>query len=211
MDVHVLRVIKLFGLTVPPMGVVAVCYVGMGEHVFGLCYVVGRRIRPRVKRLFRAAYLSGMSLTAIGLLTALMTTCGGTASVCPPVRLGERNCLISASVGALWTVVTMCVERCANPLLDLKQPTGVMARTSRASALIVLWFCMAYKQTAAVLILSLLTTRRALAPFPWVDRQVGRLLKLVTSVHMSRVISHQCDDAAVPKYAVAALVAMVPL
>ena len=206
-----MRVIKLFGLTVPPMGAVAMCYVGLGEHVFGLCYVVSKRIRPRAKRLFRAAYLTGMSLTAIGLLTALMMTCGGTASVCPPVRLGERSCLLSASVGALWTVMTMFVERCTNPLLNLGQPTGIMARTSHASAVLVLWFCMAYKQTAAVLILSLLTTRRALALFPWANRQVGRLIKLVMCVHMSRVISHQCDDAAVPKYAVAALVAMVPL
>ena len=211
MDVNVARVIKLFGLTVPPMGAVIACYIGLGEHVFGLCYVVGKRIRPRIKRLFRAAYLLGTSLTAIALLTGLMTTCGGTASACPPVRLGERGCLISASVSALWTVVMLFVERCTNPLLALGYPTGFLTRIANASAVIVLWFCMAHKQTAAILLLSLLATRRALQSFPWANRQVGRLIKLVMSVHMSRVISHQCDDDAVPKYAVAALVAMVPL
>ncbi len=211
MDVYVLRVIKMFGLSVPPMGAVATCYVGLGEHVFGLSYVIGKRIRPRMKRLFRASYLMGTSLTAIALFTALVVTCGGTASACPPVRLGERGCLISASVGALWSVLMMFLERCTNPLLDLKQPTGVLARTSHASAIVVLWFCMAYKQMAAVLILLLLTTRRALAFFPWANRQVGRLIKLAAGVHMSRVIAHRCDDEAMPKYAVSALLALVSL
>ncbi len=210
MDVNVLRVLKLFSLTVPPVGMMAACYVGLGEHVFGLNYVIGKRLKPRVRKLFRVAYLSGTSLTAIARFTALFMTCGGTASACPPVRLGERWCLASASVGALWSAMMLFLERCASPLFDLAHPTGFFARAARASAIVVLWFCMAHQQTAGLLLLGLLAMRRALARFPWVNLQVGRIVKLVAVVHMSRVLSHRCDDG-VPRFAVAAVTAMAPL
>ena len=115
MESSVLRVLKLFSLTVPPIGVLAACYVGLGEHVFGLSYVVGRRLRPRLKRVCRAGYLAGTSLVALCQVVALLATCGGTASACPPVRLGERNCLAAASASALWALVMLLVERCASP------------------------------------------------------------------------------------------------
>lgn len=210
METSVLRVLKLFSLTVPPIGAIAACYVGLGEHVFGLNYVIGKRLKPRLKRLLRAAYLASTALAGIALLTALLTTCGGTASACPPVRLGERPCLASASVGALWALVMLLVERCANPLLDLGHPTGFVARALNASAVVVLWFCMANQQTTALLLLGFFAARCALAPFPWANRAVGRLVKLATVLHMSRVVGHRCDDG-VPKFAVAAVVAMAPL
>ena len=210
METSVLRVLKLFSLTVPPIGVLAVCYIGLGEHVFGLSYVIGKRLKPRLKRALRAGYLLGTALAGIALFTALLTTCGGTASACPPVRLGERWCLVSASVGAVWSLVMLLVERCANPLFDLGHPTGFMARSFNASVVVVLWFSMAHKQTTALLLLAFCATRRALAPFPWANRAVGRLVKLATVLHMSRVVGHRCDDG-VPKFVVAAVAAMAPL
>ena len=210
METGVLRVLKMFSLTVPPVGMMAVCYIGLGEHVFGLSYVVGKRLKPRLKRVVRALYLAGTALAGIALFTALLTTCGGTASACPPVRLGERPCLISASIGAVWSLVMLLVERCASPLFDLGHPTGFLARSFNASAVVVLWFCMAHKQTMALLLLAFLATRRALAPFPWANRAVGRLVKLAAVLHMSRVVGHRCDDG-VPKFAVAAVTAMAPL
>ena len=210
METGVLRVLKLFSLTVPPIGVLAVCYIGLGEHVFGLSYVIGKRLKPRLKRALRAFYLLGTALTAIALFTALLTTCGGTASLCPPVRLGERWCLVSASVGAVWAAVMLLVERCTNALFDLGHPTGFLARSFNASVVVVMWFSMAHKQTTALLLLAFLATRRALASFPWANRAVGRLVKLATVLHMSRVVGHRCDDS-VPKYAVAAVAAMAPL
>lgn len=210
METGVLRVLKMFSLSVPPVSALAACYIGLGEHVFGLNYVIGKRLKPRLKRLLRVGYLVSTSLAAIALFTALLVTCGGTASACPPVRLGERPCLISASVASVWALVMLLVERCANPLLDLGHPTGFLARSFNASTVVVLWFCMAHKQTMALLLLAFFATRRALALFPWANRSVGRLVKLVAVLHMSRVVGHRCDDG-VPKYAVAALVAMAPL
>ena len=82
-----LCVLKMFSLTVPPVGMMAPATLGC-EHVFGLSYVVGKRPGPRLKRAARVAIAH--ALAGIALFTALLTTCGGTASVCPPVRLGER-------------------------------------------------------------------------------------------------------------------------
>ena len=61
----------------------------------------------------------------------------------------------------------LLVERCANPLLDLGHPTGFVARALNASAVVVLWFCMANQQTTALLLLGFFAARCALAPFPW--------------------------------------------
>ena len=210
METSVLRVLKMFSLTVPPIGMLAACYIGLGEHVFGLSYVIGKRLKPRLKRVLRVSYLLGTALMGIALFTALLTTCGGTASACPPVRLGERWCLVSASVGSVWAFTMLLVERCANPLLELGHPTGFLARSFNASAVVVLWFSMAHQQTTALLLLAFFTARRALAPFPWANRQVGRLIKLATVLHTSRVVGHRCDDG-VPKFAVAAVTAMAPL
>ena len=210
MDTNVLRVLKMFSLTVPPVSVLAVCYVGLGEHVFGLFYVIGNRLKPRLKWSLRAVYLLCTLMWASFLFAALLSTCGGTASACPPVRLGERWCLVWASTGAVWAAVVLLVERCASPLLDLDHPTGFVARIKNASAVVVLWFCMAHKQTAALLLLGLLALRRALAPLPRLNRATGLVVKLSTVVHMSRVLTHRCDDA-VPKFAVAAVAAMAPL
>lgn len=210
METSVLRVLKLFSLTVPPVGVLALVYIGLGEHVFGLNYVVGKRLKPRLKWVLRAVYLLGTSLWATVLFTALLATCGSTASACPLVRLDERWCLVWASSGTLWSALVLLVERCASPLLDLGHPTGFFARVKNASAVVVLWFCMAHKQTAALLLLGLLAARRAFAPLPRLNRATGLVVKLATVVHMSRVVAHRCDDA-VPKFAVAAVAAMAPL
>lgn len=205
----VLRVLKLFRLTVPPVGAMAVCYVGLNEHVFGLSYVVGKRLKPRLRRLLRASYLFATALTAVGLGAWLLTTCG-TPGACPPVRLGERSCLAAASSGALWAVVMLPLERCASPLLGLGHPTGVAHRGCNAAAVVVLWFCMAHEQMAALLLLLLLAARRALASCQWASRVAGYLLKLTTALHMSRVLARRCEDGT-PKFVVAAFLAMVPL
>jgi len=210
MESSVVRVLGLFSLTLPPISVMAMCYVGLGEHVFGLSYVVGKRLRPRLKRLLRVTYLLSSALVAIVLFTGILLTCGGTASACPPVRLGERACLAFASSGALASLVILPLDRCASPLLNLGHPTGFIARCVQASTVVLLWFCLAHKQTVALLLLALLAARRALVPFPWVNRAVGRVVKLAAVVHMSRVLGHECEDG-VPKLAVAAVVAMIPL
>ena len=50
MDTNVGRVLRLFRLSAPPVFFLLTCYVCLGEHVFGLAYVVGRRLTPRMAR-----------------------------------------------------------------------------------------------------------------------------------------------------------------
>ena len=53
---NVSRVLRLFRLTVPPVFFMLACYVFLGEHVFGLAYVVGKRLKPRMRATLRGFY-----------------------------------------------------------------------------------------------------------------------------------------------------------
>ena len=44
MEVAAARVLRLFRLTVPPVFFLLACYVFLGEHVFGLAYVIAKRL-----------------------------------------------------------------------------------------------------------------------------------------------------------------------
>ena len=47
MDPNASRVLRLFRLSVPLVFFLLACYTFLGEHVFGLAYVVGTRLTPR--------------------------------------------------------------------------------------------------------------------------------------------------------------------
>lgn len=200
------RVLRLFGLTVPPVFVLLVCYVFLGEHVFGLAYVIGKRLKPRARALLRATYFLSTAVTATCLHLALLFSCGGTASACPAVRIKERNCLASTAVAAVYCGATLLFERWANPMLGLGHPTGLFARTCAATGLMVTWMCIADQQLCAHLLLLLFTAHRALALLPAVDKTYALCIKLYTMIHMSRVLTQQCN--AIPKLAVATVAAM---
>lgn len=203
------RVLRLFRLTVPPIFFLIVCYTCLGEHVFGLAYVVGKRIKPRMRAFLRAWYHASTSIVALMIHLYLLYACGGTVNMCPPVRLDERNCLAASSASVLYSVFTLLVERWANPLLDLRQPTGLRVRACAASGLMVTWMCIGEKQLCALLLLLLFTSRRAFALSESMNTLYGLCIKSYTLIHMSRILTHECDG--IPKLAVATIGTMVAL
>jgi hypothetical protein len=213
MDTNVSRVLRLFRLSVPPLFLVLACYVCLGEHVFGLAYVVGRRLKPRLRATLRGLYRLSTAFIAFFIHTYLWYACADDgdegASLCPRTRFGERHCLAITSTGALYCGATLLVERWANPVLELDQPTGLRARCCAAIGIMLTWITVADQQLCAHLLLLLFTSRRALVHFPLVETAYATLLKLYTVLHMSRVLTQQCD--AIPKLAVATVAAMAVL
>ena len=131
------------------------------------------------------------------------------ASLCPRTHFGERRCLIVTSVSALYCGATLLVERWANPMLRLDQPTGLRARVCAAAGLMLTWIAVADQQLCAHLLLLLFTSRRTLVHFPAVEKVYALCIKLYTVLHMSQVLTQKCD--AIPKLAVATVAAMAVL
>ena len=210
MDPNISRVLRLFRLSVPPVFFLLVCYVFLGEHVFGLAYVIGNRLKPRMRATLRGFYRLGMAMVALGMHASLWYTCvDDEASACPRTRFGERHCLIATSVSALYCGATLIVERWANPMLELNQRSGLRARCCAAIGLMLTWITIADQQLCAHLLLLLFTARRTLALFPAVDKAYALAIKLYAMIHMSRTLTEQCD--AIPKLAVATVAAMAVL
>jgi len=160
----------------------------------------------------RGCYRLGAAVVAFGVHASLWYACGdddGEVSLCPRTRFEERRCLIVTSVSALYCGATLLVERWANPMLRLEQPTGLRARTCAAAGLMVTWMTVADAQLCAHLLLLLFTSRRALVHFPAVENVYALSIKSYTVLHMSRILTHQCE--AIPKLAVATVAAMAVL
>jgi len=207
MDPNVARMLRLFRLSVPLVFFLLACYVFLGEHVFGLAYVVGNRLKPSMRTTLRACYRLGSAAVALIIHGYLWYACGSDeASLCPPTRFEERNCLLVTSVSALYCGATLLVERWANPMLHLGRPTGLKVRACAAAGLMVTWISVADQQLCAHLMLLLFTARRTLAMFPVVDYTYALCIKFYAMVHMSRVLSQRCDG--IPKLAVATVAAM---
>jgi hypothetical protein len=211
MDAESTRVLRLFGLTLPPVFVLLLCYTCLGEHVFGLAYVIGKRLKPRAIAMLRATYFLSTGIVAASLHLALLFSCGNGAglSACPLVRVKERGCLISTSVTAVYCGATLLLERWANPMLDLGRPVGWFARTCDAVGIALTWSCIADHQLCAQLLLLLFTSRRALARVSGLAHLHGLLIKGYTVIHMSRILTGAC--AGIPRLAVATVGAMVLL
>ena len=131
MDAPSRRVLRLFRLSVPPLFLVLACYVFLGEHVFGLAYVIGNRLKPRMRATLPGVYRLGTALVAFVMHASVWFACAdydGEPSLCPPTYFGERYCLLITSVSALYCGATLLVERWANPMFVLRQPTGLRAR-----------------------------------------------------------------------------------
>ena len=212
MQPPIARMLRLFRLTVPPVFFLLACYVFLGEHVFGLAYVVGNRLRPRMRATLRGLYRLGAAVVAFGMHASLWFTCAdyeNEASLCPRTRFEERRCLIATSVSALYCGATLLVERWANPMFVLGQPTGLRARACAAAGLMLTWIPVADRQLGAHLLLLLFTSRRALVHVPAVEKAYALGIKLYTMLHMSRILTRQCE--AIPKLAVATVAAMAVL
>jgi hypothetical protein len=211
MEDPVRRMLRLFRLSVPPVFFLLACYVFLGEHVFGLAYVIGNRLKPRLRATLRGVYRLSTAFIAFFMHAYLWYACADDdgAALCPATRFGERNCLAITSTAALYCGATLLMERWANPMLELDQPTGLRVRVCAAAGLMLTWIAVADAQLCAHLLLLLFTSRRALVHFPLVETAYATLLKLYTVLHMSRVLTQQCD--AIPKLAVATVAAMAVL
>ena len=211
MDTNVSRVLRLFRLSVPPVFFLLACYVFLGEHVFGLAYVIGKRLKPRMRATLRGLYRLSTAFIAFFMHTYLWYACAADdeASACPRTRFGERHCLAITSTSALYCGATLLMERWANPLFELGLPTGLRARTCAAMGLMLTWITLADPQLCAHLLLLLFTSRRTLVHFPAVEKAYALCIKLYTFVHMGRVLTHKCD--AIPQLAVATVAAMAVL
>ena len=213
------RVLKLFGLTVPAILVLLIIYVALTEHVFGMSYVINRQMGRSFRRSLRIAYLLFASAAAALCHAALLSRCaldgleGVDSPLCPEVLLGERRCLAPSAMACLVAVVALWVERIVAPALDLwgrgPYQRGPFARIAQASAVAVVWLCMAEQQLGAVLLLCMLSGRRALVLFPRCNRGYGILMKLYTVLHMSRVLAYRCPGSR--RLAVATTAAMLGL
>lgn len=210
MNPNVARMLRLFRLSVPPVFFLLACYVFLGEHVFGLAYVVGKRLKPRLRATLRGLYRLGTAFVGFAMHASLWYTCADDeTSLCPRTRFGERHCLITTSVCALYCGWTLLMERWANPMLALGQPTGLRARACAAAGLMLTWITIADEQLCAHLLLLLFTQRRTLVHFPRVEKAYALCIKLYTVLHMSRILTRQCE--AIPKLAVATVAAMAVL
>ena len=116
-------------------------------------------------------------------------------------------------MACLVAVLTLWVERAVAPALDLwgtvPYERGMFARITMASAIAVVWFCMAEQQLGAVLLLCMLSARRALVLLPRCSKGYGILMKLYTVLHMSRVLAYRCPGSR--RLAVATTTAMLAL
>ena len=200
--------LRLFRLSVPPLFFVLACYVFLGEHVFGLAYIVGNRLKPRMRATLRGFYRLGTALIALVIHASLWYACADddATSLCPPTHFGERRCLIVTSVSALYCGATLLVERWANPMLHLGQPTGLRVRAWAAAGLMLTWITIADQQLCAHLLLLLFTSRRTLVHFPAVEKVYALCIKLYAVLHMCRILTHKCEG--IPKLAVATVAAM---
>ena len=210
MDRNVSRMLRIFRLSIPPVFFLLACYVFLGEHVFGLAYVVGKRLKPRMRATLRGFYRLSTAFIAFFIHTYLWYACADEeTSLCPRTRFGERNCLAITSASALYCGATLLVERWANPMLKLDQPTGLAARACAAAGLMLTWITVADAQLCAHLLLLLFTSRRALVHVPAVENVYALSIKVYTVLHMSRILTRQCE--AIPKLAVATVAAMAVL
>lgn len=213
------RVLKLFGMTVPPLVLMLIVYICLTEHAFGLSYVLNRQMGRSFRRTLRVCYLIASSM-ASGLCHAmLLSRCaldgleGVDSPLCPEVLIGELRCLQPTAMACIVAVVALWVERVVSPALDLwnqgPYQRGPTARVIQASTVSVVWFCMAEQQLGAVLLLCMLSARRALVLLPRCSKGYGILMKLYTVLHMSRVLAYRCPGSR--RLAVATTTAMLAL
>ena len=89
MDDNVGRVLRMFRLTVPPIFFLLACYAFLGEHVFGLAYVIGNRLKPRMRATLRGFYRLSTACIGFVMHAYLWYACAADeTSACPPTRFG---------------------------------------------------------------------------------------------------------------------------
>lgn len=187
------RVLTLFGLTFPPAVFLAATYVGLADSVFAVNRLVGRRLNQPLRKLVRRGYVGLNALVALGLHTALWTSCFTTDACASRPLLERRACLLAASVATLALAGAYGLDRIAVPLLAVNGRTpgyasGIKQRVSHAALLCVLWMCLGEGETLGVVLLAASTSRRALALLPRTGTAYVAALRVYTLFYTARVL-----------------------
>lgn len=186
----------MFSISFPSFGLLALTYVGLGDAVFGMFRVVGRRLPSRMRMLMRRLYCALQMVASAALHVGMASACY-TTEVCEDRPLHRRSCMIMASVSLVTFVVVLGVDRGMEPLLNIPSSHpghrgGTMARVFNASAVCTGWICMAEGETLGVVLLLAATARRALTPVPLVATVYMGIIKIYTLVHTVWTINHMC-------------------
>ena len=181
------RLAYIFNLSFPAVGFLALTYIGLGDSIFAVFDVIGRRLPRSMRSLMRRFYQGLEVLAASVLHTSMFATCY-TTDACTEKPLHRRSCMISTSVTVVAYALLLAVDRVMQLLLKI--PTsypgharGVRARVFNASAVCACWICIAEGETMGVVLLLAATARRALAPVPLVCGIYMTLIKLYTLAH----------------------------
>tara|TARA_B110000902_G_scaffold125359_1_gene146330 strand:- start:1541 stop:2197 length:657 start_codon:yes stop_codon:yes gene_type:complete len=193
------RLMRLFVLSLPSLGVLALTYIGLGDAVFGLFGVVGRRLPAWTRTSLRRFYYGLEATTAAALHLGMATSCY-TSNVCTDRPLHRRACLVATSTAVVAFVVALAAGRCMEPMLKVPPDypghgRGTTTRVFDAAAVFAAWICLGEGETLGVVLLMAATARRALAPVPLVARVYMSVLKLYALVHTGWTLDHTCVAA----------------
>ncbi len=202
------RVVTLFGAAFPPVVLMTLTYAGLGDAVFAVNRVVGRRLNARLRRWSRRCYVAINTVAGVLLHGALLSYCYA-PDACASRPLEGRGCLGMASVAVLCLGAARGADRVIAPLLDVRDwpgyEVGFRARVAHGIVLCVAWMCIAEGEVLVVPLLLATTARRALAMMPFLGSCYIATLRLYTLLHTSRVLQHNCDAATTQRLPVAVM------
>ena len=186
-EAAVRRLARLFALSFPPIGLLALVYVGLGDSVFGPFGFVGRRLPRRARTAMRRCYISLQVVAAAVLHVATFHACFITEDACRERPLVHRRwCMATASASVVAFALALAVDRGMDPMLQGPRHLHAHGTTSRifnAATVCVAWMCLAELEAMGVVLLLAATARRALAPVPLVAKLYLGLLQLYALRH----------------------------
>ena len=194
------RLQRLFSLSLPPLIVCTIVYVGLSNAVFGLATLVGKRLRPSLRGALRRAYLWSTGLIAATCGSALLVSCASTGDPCVEGQwpLQDARCfgVASATVVALLTI--FAADRVFVLLLgidDVACALTLHARAARAAAIAVSWMGLAEQCSATVALLLLLAARRAFARAELMCALAGTVLKAYQAISVVSLLVGACGGS----------------
>ena len=206
------RVVTLFGAAFPPVVLMTLGYAGLGNAVFAVNRVVGRRLNARLRRWSRRCYLAINTVAGAILHCALLNYCYA-SDACAARPLEGQGCLGMASVAVLCLGAVRGADRVIVPLLDVRDcpgyEVGFRARIAHGIVLCVTWMCISEGEVLVIVLLLATTARRTFAMVPFLGSCYVVTLRLYVLLHTSRVLRHECDSAITQRLPVAVMSTML--
>ena len=189
--------VEAFDLFFLAVVVAAIIYSCTSDYVFAFFNIVHRRLPRRLRNFWKACYLSGTALIALGCHVALAAMCG-TKEPCHDRPLDDRYCTGTLAASILVQIGLMAIDRVAIPLLNLYDqpafPCTFIDRVIHSSGVCVAWMCVADEETLGILLLLAWTARRTLNYTPRISTLYTGLIKLYVFGHTFLVIHGQCHS-----------------